>query len=110
MKLQELGAWELLQKELTWQQLGEFEGKTILEFGCGNGVMGVHYAEHNTVVAVEPDGGRWRKIPMKTSGRSAAITAALRNFRTRRSTLSFVTTCWNTRRSGRRSCGSLSGC
>lgn len=56
MKLQELGAWELLQKELTWQQLGEFEGKTILEFGCGNGVMGAHYAERNTVVAVEPDG------------------------------------------------------
>lgn len=56
MNLQDLGAWELLQKKLTWQQLGEPEGKTILDFGCGNGVTSAHYAERNTVVAVEPDG------------------------------------------------------
>ncbi len=54
-KLEKLGAWEYLQKLLTWQQLGEMEGKTILEFGCGNGIMGAHYADKNTVIAVEPD-------------------------------------------------------
>lgn len=56
MEPEKLGAWELLQKELTWQQLGELEGKNILEFGCGNGVMGAHYAARNTVTAIEPDG------------------------------------------------------
>lgn len=55
MNIQELRTWELLQKKLTWEQLGEFEGKRILEFGCGNGVMGAHYAGKNTVVAIEPD-------------------------------------------------------
>lgn len=55
MNLEKLGVWELLQKKLTWIQLGEFEGKTILEFGCGNGVMGAYYANNNTVIAIEPD-------------------------------------------------------
>lgn len=53
--LEKLGAWEYLQKKLTWRQLGEMEGKTILEFGCGSGVMGAYYAEKNTVIAIEPD-------------------------------------------------------
>lgn len=55
MKVDELGVWEQLQKKLTWEQLGEFSGKKILEFGCGNGVMGAHYAKDNTVVGIEPD-------------------------------------------------------
>lgn len=54
--LEKLGEWEYLQKRLTWEQLGDMEGKTILEFGCGNGVMGAYYAEKNTVIAIEPDG------------------------------------------------------
>lgn len=56
MDVKKLGTWELLQKKLTWIQLGEFCGKTILEFGCGNGVMGAHYAHKNEVIAIEPDG------------------------------------------------------
>ncbi|MDE5597819.1 MAG: methyltransferase domain-containing protein [Lachnospiraceae bacterium] len=55
MQLHELGTWEQLQKKLTWMQLGEFTGRTILEFGCGNGVMGAHYAAENKVVAIEPN-------------------------------------------------------
>lgn len=55
MIVDELGVWEQLQKKLTWEQLGAFTGKRILEFGCGNGVMGAHYAGENTVVAIDPD-------------------------------------------------------
>lgn len=56
MQLHELKTWEQLQKKLTWMQLGQFTGKTILEFGCGNGVMGAHYAAENKVIAIEPNG------------------------------------------------------
>lgn len=55
MRVDELGVWEQLQKKLTWEQLGEFSGKKILEFGCGNGVMGAYYAGENVVVGIEPD-------------------------------------------------------
>ena len=55
MRIQDLKVWEQLQKKLTWEQLGEFSGKRILEFGCGNGVMGAHYAEKNTVTGIEQD-------------------------------------------------------
>lgn len=63
MKVDELGVWEQLQKKLTWEQLGEFSGKKILEFGCGNGVMGAHYAKENVVVGVEPDEQVLRENP-----------------------------------------------
>lgn len=53
--LKALGPWEVLQKKLTWTQLGEFCGKRILEFGCGNGIMGAYYADINEVTAIEPD-------------------------------------------------------
>lgn len=55
MNIDHLEAWEQLQKQLTWKQLGEFEGKKILEFGCGNGVMGAYYAGRNNVIAIDPD-------------------------------------------------------
>ncbi len=45
MRIQDLKVWEQLQKKLTWEQLGEFSGKRILEFGCGNGVMGAGTAD-----------------------------------------------------------------
>mgnify|MGYP004580605065 CR=1 FL=1 len=45
--LKALGPWEVLQKKLTWTQLGEFCRKRILEFGCGNGIMGAYYADTN---------------------------------------------------------------
>lgn len=63
MKVDELGVWEQLQKKLTWEQLGQFSGKEILEFGCGNGVMGAHYAKENTVVGIEPDEQILRENP-----------------------------------------------
>lgn len=63
MKVDELGVWEQLQKKLTWEQLGEFSGKRILEFGCGNGVMGAYYAKGNTVVGIEPDEQVLRQNP-----------------------------------------------
>lgn len=53
--LKALGPWEVLQKKLTWTQLGEFCGKRILEFGCGNGIMGAYYADTNEVTSIEPD-------------------------------------------------------
>ncbi|MCM1538959.1 MAG: methyltransferase domain-containing protein [bacterium] len=55
MNIQNLRVWEQLQKKLTWEQIGTLSGKRILEFGCGNGVMGAHYAKENTVIAIEPD-------------------------------------------------------
>ena len=53
--LKALGPWEVLQKKLTWTQLGEFCGKRILDFGCGNGIMGAYYVDINEVTAIEPD-------------------------------------------------------
>lgn len=38
-------------------------GEKILEFGCGNGVMGAHYAKGNTVVGIDPDGQVLRDNP-----------------------------------------------
>lgn len=55
MLIQELPTWEMLQKELTWRQLGEMKGKRILDFGCGNGVMSAYYAKANHVTAIDPD-------------------------------------------------------
>jgi len=55
MRVDELNPWELLQKQMTWKQLGNIEGKTILDFGCGNGVMSAYYAAKNKVIAIEPD-------------------------------------------------------
>lgn len=50
-----IGTWELLQKRMSWKQLGDFDNKIILDFGSGNGVTAEHYAKHNKVYAVEPN-------------------------------------------------------
>ena len=55
VKLEDLGVWEKLQKQLTWSQLNNFEGQNMLDFGCGNGVMSAYYADKNKVVAIDPD-------------------------------------------------------
>ena len=50
----ELPAWERLFKKIVWEQLGNPEGKKILDFGSGEGVTANHYAKKNDVTAIEP--------------------------------------------------------
>lgn len=50
----ELPAWERLLKRIVWEQLGETAGKRILDFGSGEGITANHFADRNSVVAVEP--------------------------------------------------------
>jgi len=49
-----LSPWDALMKRMVWQQLGEIENKRILDFGSGTGVNANHFAQKNTVVAIEP--------------------------------------------------------
>ena len=53
-ELIELPAWERLLKKIVWAQLGDIRGKSILDFGSGEGVTANHFAENNNVVAIEP--------------------------------------------------------
>ena len=53
-ELTELPAWERLFKEIVWAQLGDIQGKNILDFGSGEGITASHFAENNNVVAIEP--------------------------------------------------------
>lgn len=50
----ELPAWERLFKKIVWEQLGNPEGKKILDFGSGEGITANHFAEKNDVTAIEP--------------------------------------------------------
>lgn len=50
----ELSPWDSMLKRIVWKQLGEIEGKKILDFGSGEGITANHFADKNTVVAVEP--------------------------------------------------------
>lgn len=49
-----LPAWERLFKKIVWKQLGDMEGKKILDFGGGEGITANHFAEKNDVTAIEP--------------------------------------------------------
>ena len=64
--LKSLPPWDALMKRMVWQQLGKIENKNILDFGSGTGVTANHFAENNTVVAIEPSedavAGRWQKF------------------------------------------------
>jgi len=53
-QLIELPAWERLLKKIVWAQLGDIQGKVILDFGSGEGITANHFAEKNDVVAIEP--------------------------------------------------------
>ena len=53
-ELAELPAWERLLKKIVWAQLGDVQGKNILDFGSGEGITANHFAENNYVVAIEP--------------------------------------------------------
>lgn len=50
----DLPAWERLFKKIVWKQLGDREGKKILDFGSGEGITANHFAEKNDVTAIEP--------------------------------------------------------
>ena len=50
----ELPAWERLFKKIVWEQLGNLEGKKILDFGSGEGITANHFAKKNDVIAIEP--------------------------------------------------------
>lgn len=41
----DLPAWERLFKKIVWKQLGDMEGKKILDFGSGEGITANHFAE-----------------------------------------------------------------
>ena len=42
-------------KRIVWEQLGDIKDKKILDFGSGIGVTANYLAEHNDVIAIEPD-------------------------------------------------------
>lgn len=48
-----VSAWERLFKKTVWKQLGDMEGKKILDFGSGEGITANHFAEKNDVTAIE---------------------------------------------------------
>lgn len=52
--LTDLPAWERLFKRIVWKQIGDLQGKYILDFGSGEGITANHFAKDNNVVAVEP--------------------------------------------------------
>lgn len=47
--------WELLQKQMTWNQLSFIQNKRVLDFGSGRGITSSYFASNNEVVAIEPD-------------------------------------------------------
>lgn len=55
MDYTKIPVWELLQKKITWDQIGVIKNKKILDFGSGHGITASHFAEDNDVIAIEPD-------------------------------------------------------
>lgn len=51
----DISAWELLQKQLIWNQLSFIHDKKLLDFGSGRGITASYFASNNEVVAIEPD-------------------------------------------------------
>ncbi len=68
-EITELPPWDRLLKRIVWEQLGEIEGKRILDFGSGEGITANHFANKNTVIAVEPSeimlNHRWKDYTYK---------------------------------------------
>lgn len=50
----EIPAWERLFKKIVWVQIGDIEGKKILDFGSGEGITANYFAKKNDVTAIEP--------------------------------------------------------
>lgn len=65
----ELPPWDRLLKRIVWEQLGEIAGKRILDFGSGEGITANHFANKNSVIAVEPSeemlSNRWEDYKYK---------------------------------------------
>ena len=53
-RITEMPAWERLFKRIVWAQIGDLKRLSILDFGSGEGITADHYAENNSVTAVEP--------------------------------------------------------
>lgn len=53
-EIEKLPAWERLFKKIVWKQIGEIEGKRILDFGSGEGITANYFAKTNEVIAIEP--------------------------------------------------------
>lgn len=54
-RVTDLQPWECLMKRIVWKQLGDIQGKKILDFGSGIGVTANYLAGQNDVTAIEPD-------------------------------------------------------
>ncbi len=54
MGKKELPVWDLLAKQLIFEQIGSLRGLDILDFGSGDGATANHFARENHVIAVEP--------------------------------------------------------
>ena len=54
MEAKDMVPWELLQKQMTWEQLKFVHNKKVLDFGSGNGITASHFAIDNEVTAIEP--------------------------------------------------------
>lgn len=55
MDTNNIPVWELLQKQITWNQLSFIHNKKVLDFGSGIGITASYFASDNEVVAIEPD-------------------------------------------------------
>lgn len=55
MDSRNIPVWELLQKQITWNQLSFIHNKKVLDFGSGKGITASYFASNNEVVAIEPD-------------------------------------------------------
>lgn len=55
MNTNNIPVWELLQKQITWNQLNFIHNKKVLDFGSGRGITASYFASDNEVVAIEPD-------------------------------------------------------
>ena len=64
--LNNLPPWDTLMKRMVWQQIGDIDNKVILDFGSGIGITANHFAEKNTVIAIEPSEAsvneRWQEF------------------------------------------------
>jgi len=55
MNTNNIPVWELLQKQITWNQLNFIHNKKVLDFGSGRGITASYFASDNEVLAIEPD-------------------------------------------------------